>query len=80
LKKAPGTVPDNYICKICNIPGHLIKDCPNKPPPNTPSSTYICNICHIPGHLIRECPTIAERNSNKDKKISGTFCFCSQLI
>lgn len=24
------TPPDGYICKICNVKGHYIKDCPQK--------------------------------------------------
>lgn len=46
----------NYVCKICNIPGHYIKDCPQKQQKQQPNSDeYVCKICNIPGHHIRDC-------------------------
>lgn len=27
-KSSINTVPDTYICNICNIPGHFIRNCP----------------------------------------------------
>ncbi|CAN6352467.1 unnamed protein product [Urochloa humidicola] len=51
--------PPGYVCHICNIPGHFIRDCPSgsKPPP----PGYICHKCGVPGHLIHSCPNYGNR-------------------
>eukprot|EP00126_Sphaerothecum_destruens_P003784 Sdes_comp17572_c0_seq1m6815 len=61
---------DGYSCKICNVAGHWIQDCPNYVPgfkangrpqqsqemfPRQPPPGYICKICGVPGHFIKEC-------------------------
>ncbi|GFZ43337.1 hypothetical protein JCM24511_01057 [Saitozyma sp. JCM 24511] len=59
MKTEHGAPPENYVCKICSIPGHWIQDCPEKakqqehrqPPPG-----YVCKICQSSEHLIRDCP------------------------
>ena len=50
--------PPNYLCRICNIPGHWIQQCPSKHNSRVPQvpSNYICNKCGIPGHWIQNCP------------------------
>jgi hypothetical protein len=46
-----------YVCKICNIPGHWIHDCPKKGSGSgRPFQGYCCKICNMPGHWIHDCP------------------------
>ncbi|ORX55121.1 hypothetical protein DM01DRAFT_1286543 [Hesseltinella vesiculosa] len=45
--------PEGYVCKICNEPGHFIKDCPQK---SVPRNDYICRVCNQPGHFVQDCP------------------------
>jgi Protein similar to CwfJ C-terminus 1/Zinc knuckle len=54
-RRAP---PADYTCRICNVSGHWIQDCPQKVDrdPSKPPDGYVCNICKEPGHFIRECP------------------------
>lgn len=54
-KRRHGEPPQGYKCKICNVPGHFVQDCPEKvdqpagpkkgangaPPPET----YVCRLC-----------------------------------
>lgn len=53
-KKRHGEPPAGYTCKICNVPGHFVQDCPEKvdaPPrrangsPGPPPDTYVCRLC-----------------------------------
>lgn len=53
-KKRHGEPPQGYTCKICNVPGHFVQDCPEKvdaPPrrtngaPGPPPETYVCRLC-----------------------------------
>ena len=50
--------PNNYICRICSIPGHWIQQCPYKYHPTLSKvpSNYICHKCGVPGHWIQNCP------------------------
>ena len=52
-------VPANYVCKICEKPGHWIERCPEKGDPSLggpPPLGYVCKICRQPGHWIQRCP------------------------
>ncbi|TXT04943.1 hypothetical protein VHUM_04026 [Vanrija humicola] len=82
VKKArgEGPPPEDYVCKICQVPGHWIQDCPvkaqkpaqdsSKPPPG-----YTCNICKSPDHFIRECPQReAERQRGPKPPPAGYVC------
>jgi DNA-directed RNA polymerase subunit RPC12/RpoP len=42
-------VPVNYVCKICNKPGHWLIDC----------IRYECKKCGLRGHLMKDCPAIS---------------------
>lgn len=54
-KRRHGEPPQGYKCKICNVPGHFIQDCPEKvdqPPAankaangSAPPDTYVCRLC-----------------------------------
>lgn len=54
-KRRHGEPPQGYKCKICNVPGHFIQDCPEKvdQPPAAkkaangapPPETYVCRLC-----------------------------------
>ena len=59
--------PNNYVCRICNIPGHWIQQCPSKYDPRLSQapSSYICRICNIPGHWIQNCPNRRQQSQNK---------------
>ncbi|BEJ18171.1 hypothetical protein CspHIS471_0704480 [Cutaneotrichosporon sp. HIS471] len=58
VKSEPGPPPEDYTCKICNVQGHWIQDCPQKASmdPSKPPPGYVCNICKSTEHYIRECP------------------------
>lgn len=58
--------PENYLCRICNIPGHYVKQCPNK-------KVYICKICNESGHHIRDCP---KKNAKREKMDISNCWFC----
>ncbi|KAK3814259.1 MAG: CwfJ C-terminus 1-domain-containing protein-like protein [Benniella sp.] len=67
-------VPEGYICRKCNEPGHLIKDCP-KGRGDVPPDGYACNICHKPGHWIRDCPD-ADRKKRSAQQPQQPCWFC----
>ena len=50
------TPPTSYTCRICNIPGHWIQQCPQSTSKALPPYNYVCNICGIRGHWIQSCP------------------------
>ncbi|ORZ14777.1 CwfJ C-terminus 1-domain-containing protein-like protein [Absidia repens] len=66
-------VPDNYICKRCNIPGHFIKDCQEKP---APPPNYVCKICNQPGHFIKDCPEKDQHQQQKPPPDLSSCWFC----
>ena len=59
--------PNNYICRICNIPGHWIQQCPYKYHPilSQVPSNYVCHKCGIPGHWIQNCPNNHRYNNQQ---------------
>ncbi|KAI8088900.1 CwfJ C-terminus 1-domain-containing protein-like protein [Halteromyces radiatus] len=72
------TVPEGYICKKCNIPGHLISDCPQR---NVVPSGYVCKICNEPGHFIKDCPKKEERPPRQQADLSSCwFCLANPKI
>lgn len=54
-KRRNGEPPQGYKCKICNVPGHFVQDCPEKvdqpgapkkgPNGAPPPETYVCRLC-----------------------------------
>lgn len=44
-----------YVCKICNVPGHHIKECPEA----VAKTPGVCYECDKPGHKAIECPEVA---------------------
>ncbi|KAG0149016.1 hypothetical protein CROQUDRAFT_59804 [Cronartium quercuum f. sp. fusiforme G11] len=70
--------PQNYVCKICEKPGHWIQDCPDNS--RKTQDGYVCRICNVPGHRIQQCPMGAEQKLNhhrRTKEIGPDTCwFC----
>ncbi|KAI9207302.1 CwfJ C-terminus 1-domain-containing protein-like protein [Polychytrium aggregatum] len=66
-RQRPDGPPDGYVCKICNIPGHFVKECPNRGSNNAarppPPDTYTCNACNQKGHWIQNCPEVLARQA-----------------
>lgn len=62
---AASVPPSTYACKICQVPGHWLHECPRIPksgaaqsdsvPQQKLPATYCCKTCGIPGHLIYNC-------------------------
>ncbi|KAF2971073.1 hypothetical protein GQX73_g2525 [Xylaria multiplex] len=56
----PPTLPENYICKRCDEPGHLIQHCPTNLNPRydrLPARDYLCYFCGRRGaHFSTLCP------------------------
>jgi len=59
--------PDGYVCRICNVPGHFIADCPLAPreraaerPPPPPG--YVCRKCNQSGHWVELCQLRGHHN------------------
>ncbi|CAO3650997.1 unnamed protein product [Cunninghamella echinulata] len=71
-KKRAVSVPDNYVCKICNTPGHFIKDCPQKEKKKerTLPEHYICKICNNTGHHIEDCP---QKEKKKERTLPENY-------
>lgn len=73
--------PRDYICKLCNVPGHWLKDCELFEPRNgasvkgfgltghknnvMPPGNYICRLCGISGHWIEQCTQFQPKTDNK---------------
>eukprot|EP00124_Ichthyophonus_hoferi_P000769 Ihof_evm11s31 gene=Ihof_evmTU11s31 len=73
-KNQPGA---GYVCRLCNITGHYIEDCPTNPTPpankrktsnDTPPEGYVCRQCNISGHWISDCPMVM-RDEMKRRKL-----------
>ncbi|KNE63620.1 hypothetical protein AMAG_08722 [Allomyces macrogynus ATCC 38327] len=45
-------LPDGYVCRICNVPGHWVRACPNKIKAAPPADCWFC--LHSPG-LAQHC-------------------------
>ncbi|KAL4067785.1 CwfJ C-terminus 1-domain-containing protein-like protein [Scleroderma citrinum] len=61
--------PEGYICRICNVPGHLVRDCPTKHAVGDtggrkPREGYVCRACGSELHYIEDCPVPNERSSH----------------
>lgn len=59
------TPPDTYVCRICNTPGHYIRDCPQKKTLNEmgtkkPPEGYTCRACANDQHYFKDCPVAAQ--------------------
>lgn len=86
-KRRHGEPPQGYKCKICNVPGHFIQDCPEKvdqpaapkksangaPPPDT----YVCRLCvglrlAVSSRLNADMPsTLTEYTRPLDSRLSS---------
>lgn len=63
--------PNDYICRLCNTPGHWLKDCilykpfgPRTEGNSVPPANYVCRLCCIPGHWIEDCRMFERRSMN----------------
>lgn len=72
--------PGNYICRLCNIPGHWIEQCAKFQPKlgksdlvksSMPPKNYICNLCHRPGHWIQQCSEFMQMPSHHRRSLSS---------
>lgn len=67
-------IPEDYICKICQKPGHFIRNCPQKKKSQeTPPEGYTCKICNVNGHWIQNCP-------EKNKASRGMLLYYHLLV
>lgn len=58
--------PEGYLCRICNVPGHLVRDCPTKNAVGDtggrkPREGYVCRACGSELHYIADCPVANQR-------------------
>ncbi|KAI9136169.1 CwfJ C-terminus 1-domain-containing protein-like protein [Paraphysoderma sedebokerense] len=75
-KKRPRS---DYVCKICNISGHFIQDCPQKGQTTSqrgPPDDYVCKSCNEKGHWIRECP----KNEKSGEPLTCWFCLSNPQL
>ncbi|KAF5959446.1 hypothetical protein HYC85_000655 [Camellia sinensis] len=64
----PVTAQTDPVCNICNISGHVARQCPKSslPPPEMvggPFRDIICRNCGHPGHISRDCVSIVICNN-----------------
>lgn len=73
--------PRDYICKLCSVPGHWLKDCELFEPRNgvcskgfgqslhksggMPPGNYICRLCGVSGHWIEQCSQFQPKHDPK---------------
>eukprot|EP00123_Amoebidium_parasiticum_P001421 comp12500_c0_seq1/m.7457 comp12500_c0_seq1/g.7457 ORF comp12500_c0_seq1/g.7457 comp12500_c0_seq1/m.7457 type:complete len:626 (-) comp12500_c0_seq1:152-2029(-) len=71
-----GTPGAGYVCRICNVSGHYIEDCPSAPPPSghkrkqsmePPPPGYVCRQCQVVGHWISDCPQLVHDEMKRRK-------------
>ncbi|KAG5221227.1 nuclear protein [Salix suchowensis] len=65
--------PEGYICRICNEPGHLVRDCPTKHAVGDtggrkPREGYVCRACGSEGHYIDDCPVANQRHPQGNRR------------
>ncbi|KAG0171603.1 hypothetical protein DFQ29_008756 [Apophysomyces sp. BC1021] len=77
------SLPENYVCKICNTPGHHIKECPQagarrERTGRAPPAGYVCRICNEPGHYLNDCPEKEVRDKEREAK-RGMDCEYYQI-
>jgi len=60
--KGPRKPKFEYVCKICNIPGHSIWECPDK----KDKVPGLCTECEMPGHKAINCPDVAAAQAAED--------------
>ncbi|KAK4686926.1 CWF19-like protein 1, partial [Tremellales sp. Uapishka_1] len=61
-KTDAGPPPEHYVCKICQLPGHWIQECPQRSQTEQKvPAGYVCKICQSPDHLIQNCPNKEDR-------------------
>ena len=61
-------MPDGYVCNLCGIEGHYIKDCPRKKAAGDGDVVplgYTCNICNESGHFLKDCPKKGEAEARR---------------
>ena len=78
--------PEGYLCRICSIPGHLVRDCPTKHAVgdtggHKPRQGYVCRACGSELHYIADCPVASQRGPHGQggkrrppKEIGRMFC------
>ncbi|KAJ7112417.1 CwfJ C-terminus 1-domain-containing protein-like protein [Mycena crocata] len=68
--------PEGYVCKICDTPGHLVRDCPTRfalgdTGGKKPKEGYICRACGSDAHYIDDCPASSQRPPRDDHRGRG---------
>lgn len=84
--------PEGYVCRICNTPGHLVRDCPTRHAVGDtggrkPRPGYVCRACASEEHYIEDCPVAnagqrgGERRGKRDQiKEIGREHNCLNMI
>lgn len=68
-RSRPGS---EYVCHLCGVGGHFIKDCSSR---SKVSEGYVCRICSSNEHLIRDCPSaLGERDERPPKGYVCKVC------